>query len=436
MLQKNDSKPEYQQKSAIDYNSGRVNVSQILVDFKNTLAAIGAPEEVNEEVKGYLDLVEKQSTREQPSAKIIRSNLKNAAEILDEYITKTLKKPSKVVTNWVDALFLQKVDYKAQPAKVDAKPDVAEVKQKTIEERAVERPQEEPVKLSLVKTTEPSENKLVFPGKIQLQKPEEPIKPINLDIIKLKKLYKKTEKLVDEGKFEEAAFGYEKALKIAQKLNDKETETRIYMDLAFVHDVDNNLNAAVEYYQKALEGGEALGDKSMQAKAHFNAATIFDDLGQVEKALEHYYSALSLDGETENIQGQALTLNNIGNMHVLKQDYKPALNYYKIAYGLIKDQNDLEGQASILSNVAGVFRDIGLSQKALRYYGKAVDLDTQAGNLQGCAKTYELAGDIMVKKGQTQKAERLYKKSLMISQELNDRSWTARISQKISKSAI
>ena len=43
--------------------------------------------------------------------RIIVSNLKIAADILDGYITETLNKPSKVVKDWIDALLLQNVDF-------------------------------------------------------------------------------------------------------------------------------------------------------------------------------------------------------------------------------------------------------------------------------------------------------------------------------------
>ena len=95
--------------------SGRstvINIAQILKDFRNTAAAIGTPEDLKEEVNGYLSLVEAQVKKDNPNTKLVKSNLKNASSILDTYISQTLNKDSKVVENWVDALFLQQVDFK------------------------------------------------------------------------------------------------------------------------------------------------------------------------------------------------------------------------------------------------------------------------------------------------------------------------------------
>ena len=79
-----------------------VNIAQILKDFRNTAKAIGASPELTEEVNDYLALVEKQVTKENPDTKIVRSTLKNASLLLDNYIAETLQRPSNVVENWIE----------------------------------------------------------------------------------------------------------------------------------------------------------------------------------------------------------------------------------------------------------------------------------------------------------------------------------------------
>ena len=45
-------------KVAIDYSKGQINISQVLADFRNTIIAINAPQDIQEEVSIYLNLVE------------------------------------------------------------------------------------------------------------------------------------------------------------------------------------------------------------------------------------------------------------------------------------------------------------------------------------------------------------------------------------------
>ena len=77
--------------------SATINIAQILKDFNNTALAIGTPDDLKEEVDGYLALVEKQVQKDNPNTKLIKSTLKNASSILDADISKTLNKDSKVV---------------------------------------------------------------------------------------------------------------------------------------------------------------------------------------------------------------------------------------------------------------------------------------------------------------------------------------------------
>ena len=106
-------------KVAIDYTKNQVNISQILQDFRSTISAINSPDSVVNEVEQYLGLVGKESEKAEPSREIVLSNLKNAARITDKYIQDSLKKPSRVVQDWVDALFLQNINLKADPNEVN-----------------------------------------------------------------------------------------------------------------------------------------------------------------------------------------------------------------------------------------------------------------------------------------------------------------------------
>ena len=91
--------------------SNKVNIAQILKDFRNTIKAIATPKDIEENVNHYLQIVEQQVREANPQVSLIQSNLKIAASLLDKYISETLNKESKVVQNWLDALFLQKINY-------------------------------------------------------------------------------------------------------------------------------------------------------------------------------------------------------------------------------------------------------------------------------------------------------------------------------------
>ena len=107
------------QHTTIDYSKSQVNIAQIITDFKNTSLAIGTPDDIAERVNQYLSFAEMQSKEDVPDREFIKNSLRSASKILDNYITQTLNKDSKVVENWVEALFLQQVNYKSDPTSIN-----------------------------------------------------------------------------------------------------------------------------------------------------------------------------------------------------------------------------------------------------------------------------------------------------------------------------
>ena len=404
-------------KSTIDYSKDKVNISQIVVDFKNTLKAIGASKEVNDEVESYLKLVELQSVKENPSQKIIKSNLNNAAAILDGYIAETLNKPSGVVKNWIDALLLQKIDYKSD--KPICHPERSEGSIQLTNKAIIPKLSDSSVV-----------NKSYQNDKSDAQKIQRP------EDIKLEELYKKTEKIVDSGNFDKALVVYEKLIPFSQKIKNTEVETRLYMDKAYIHDVNGDILDALQSYNKAANIAFNTGNQKIQAQAHYNMASIYDDFGKTDAALTHYYESLSLDGQVENLKGQSLTLNDVGNIFAGQYDYKQALSHFKVGFSLTKEAGDNKGKACILSNTAGVFRDLGYDNKAIKYYRESIKIDTKIGNVEGYAKSFEQAGDIMLRNNQQEKAQNLYKKSFIAAQKINDQSWSSRILDKLQQSSL
>jgi len=403
----------YGRQSVIDYTSTTVNISQILIDFQNTLNAIGAPKEVEEEVKTYLELVNRQSTKEKPSRSIITSNLKNAATILDGYIAEALKKPSNVVQGWVDALLLQKVDYKANP-------ELAQKVETNLKETKSEPVTQNSQETQTVKEKQPEAQNTVFV-------------PENKD---LKKIYLSAQKYTEIGEHEKALSAYAKAINYAKKINDKDTQANIYLNVAGIQDDNNKIVEALKCYNNAIKLSSETGNTITQAKAHYGMALIYDEIGNYDAAMGHYFAALSLDGENENLRSQALTLNDVGNMHVLRYEYENALDYYKEGLALAKEVPDAGIMGTILGNTAGLFRNAGDDKKALKYYRDSIKCDRKAGKTLDCSKSFEQAGDIMLKLGNYSKAQSLYNKSLKIAFKENDTETVKRLSEKLKQRKV
>ena len=377
----------------------QINIAQILKDFKNTAIAIGTPEDVTEEVNGYIALIEKQVRKPSPNAKIIRTNLNSAASLLDEHISKTLNKDSKVVQNWVDTLFLQKINFKYDENDINERflvkfPDGSTSATKRSEERQETSSDEE-----IVSTIE---NNNVIPIAVagnSLKIPQDK---------ELKHLFIQAKKYAYAQDPEKAIKSFEKALNRANELDDTETSGKIYYEVGKIYDDHNYFPQALKSYRHSIK---LTTDENVKAKAYYSMAQIYDDVNQITPAIAHYMSAVSHAGEADNLPAQSASLTKVGNIYTDMYD-KEAFNYYDIANDVAEqtDNNNLKG--FVASNTAKAHVKFDEPEKALKLYSSAVKDYTEGKSPVKAAQNYVAAADIMVEFNNIEKAHKLLKKAL------------------------
>ena len=315
--------------TALAQRNPNINIAQILKDFKNTTIAIGTPDDLKEEVSGYLELIEKQITKENPNSRLIKSNLKNAATILDNYISQTLDKDSKVVENWVDALFLQQIDFKYNENDVNA-------------EFLVKFPEDTP------KTKE------------EAQKPE--ANPLIPQDDELKKLFIKAKKMTYANKPKEAIEAFQTALIRANEVGDKETQSKIYLEVGKIYDDHDYLAHALTSYNKSVQRTK---DCNVKTRAHYSMAEIYNNVNEVEPAIDHYFSTVAFAGEAENLSVQSKSLTKIGNIYSDMYE-KNAFNYYEVADSLADQTDNAKIKGYVSSSLGDAYDKFGESHEALK----------------------------------------------------------------------
>lgn len=366
--------------------SPKINIAQVIGDFKNTARAIGTPEDIYEEVDTYLGLVEKTTKKDTPNVKSVQSNLRNAAGLLDKYISDTLNKDSKVVENWVEAIFLQQVDYKYNTEDVN--------------------------EAFLVKM--PEDKKAEEPSQTQPTQNAEPQKP-QMDS-ELKQLFK-------DGKFASKAKDsitalntFERAINRAIEIGDKESQAKITFEVAQVYDHDDDLPRALANYNKAIE---TTTDNNVKVKAHYSMAQIYDDVKQFKPAIEHYMAAISFAGETDNFKAQTQSLTKIGNMYTDKYD-KEAFNVYEDAKTVADESKDASVKGYVSSSIANAYNKFNKPEKAMRYYSDAVKNYKQAGSDEKVAINYKKAGELMQDYQRMDKGKNLIQKAILYAKKANN----------------
>lgn len=381
--------------------SGRstvINIAQILKDFRNTAAAIGTPDNLKEEVEGYLSLVEKQVTKDNANTKLVKSNLKNASSILDGYISQTLNKDSKVVENWVDALFLQQIDFKYNEEEINPQFLVKfpEGSEKAEKKTAVEQT-----------VTEPVEQEIKTDAKVVSLIPQDK---------ELKSLFIQSKKLVYANQPEKAIEAFEKALHRADEVGDNETKSKIYYEVGRIYDDHSYFAEALKSYHKSIENTT---DNNVKTKAHYSMAQIYDDVNQIKPALDHYFSSVSCAGEVENLSAQSTSLTKMGNIFTDMFDIQ-GIEYYDTADALAQQTDNAKVKGFVSSSLGNAYETFGEPQKALKAYSNAVKHYTDADSPQKTAQNYLKAGDIMVEMSNVSKAKGLLTKAQNYARRTDD----------------
>lgn len=400
--------------------SNKVNIAQIIKDFRNTIKAIATPPDIEEQVNHYLQIVEQQVREPHPQVNLIQSNLKIAASMLDKYISETLNKDSKVVQNWLDALFLQRINYSYDEAEVNPNflvkfPENREEKKPAPQQQTEQAPAPEPEPVVQEAHEEIIE---IEPEELNLE--EEFIqakqtisKKPNITIIpqdtKLKSLFVEAKKQAFSNNPQRAMQMFKEAFARASELNDNETQSRICLEIGKIYDDNDHFVQALNSYNKSLQ---YTTDVNVKSRAHFSMAQIYDDVNEVGPALNHYMTSISYAGKSDDLIGQSDSLTRMANIFTDKYD-ENAFDYYDVARKLIEQTTDNSMKGYVLSNTADACVQFKKKDKALKYYAEAVKNYELSNSPEEIAQNYKAAAELMISFNSPNKAKSLLKKALV-----------------------
>lgn len=400
--------------------SNKVNIAQIIKDFRNTIKAIATPADIEEQVNHYLQIVEQQVREPHPQVNLIQSNLKIAASMLDKYISETLNKDSKVVQNWLDALFLQRINYSYDEAEVNPNflvkfPENREEKKPAPQQQTEQTPAPEPEPVVQEAHEEIIE---IEPEELNLE--EEFIqakqtisKKPNITIIpqdtKLKSLFVEAKKQAFSNNPQRAMQMFKEAFARASELNDNETQSRICLEIGKIYDDNDHFVQALNSYNKSLQ---YTTDVNVKSRAHFSMAQIYDDVNEVGPALNHYMTSISYAGKSDDLIGQSDSLTRMANIFTDKYD-ENAFDYYDVARKLIEQTTDNSMKGYVLSNTADACVQFKKKDKALKYYAEAVKNYELSNSPEEIAQNYKAAAELMISFNSSNKAKSLLKKALV-----------------------
>lgn len=400
--------------SGVNPNAQNINVSQILTDFRSTANAVGAPQDVTEEVFAYLDLIKTQSEKETPNKKIIQSNLKNASQVLDGYISKTLNTQSNVVENWVDALFLQNIDYKADPNAIN-------------EEMKLHLENEEQQAAKLRESR--GEN-------VKAEVKEQAVQSTNRNYVpsdeKMRTLFINAKRSASEQDTKTALIALKSALNYAQETEDTKMQSMIYYETADLYNKNGQYSQALKGYKIAADMAT---DENLIAKSYMKSGKIYDEAGLIEPAQQHWMSAIGYAGESENLPLQVKALNNLADIQSELYDKKNAYTFANMANSIAEETHDNKVKGYSYRRSSQVSEYLNDDAKALQYLKKSTQAYDAAKDKKNVIENYISAAEIMVSVGNSKKARNLLDKAYITAVKTDNKTAISTISTKIAKLA-
>ncbi len=404
-----------------------INIAQILKDFKNTAVAIGTPDELKEEVNGYVDLIQKQVAKDEPNVRLIKSNLKNASTILDNYISQTLNKDSKVVENWVDALFMQNINFKYDEEEINPQ-FLVKFPEGSTEQASIAPAVDETVPAADIEVIKENE----IPVEDTIIKPEtEQTKVYIPQDSELKSLFIRSKKLAYANEPRKAIENFQKALERANEVGDKETKSKIFFEIGKIYDDYDYPALALKSYHKSIQNTT---DNNVKTRAHYSMAQIYDDVNQIEPALDHYYVSAAYGGESDNFAAQSTSLAKIGN--IFSDMYEDdAFEFLTTAKDIAAQSDNLKVKGFVSASLGRAYERFGEPQEALKSYSEAVKNYADAESPVKAAQNYLSAADIMLDFNSKKKARGLLNKARQFAQEANEETLLNEINNRLAQIA-
>jgi tetratricopeptide (TPR) repeat protein len=349
---------------AVQYNANqKIPLDAVIGDFKNTMSALGADEQTRSEVTAYLNVVRLQAGKDQPEVPYIRQTLKTAANSLDQFISKALGQPSQVVKEWVDALLLQNIDYKAtlpldHPSDSEHKPATSADAIPVSKEGSGE---DAPDELTEPSAT-PSANALPASTKTQVKSLIEAAKAERL-----------------AGNPQQADQKLQDALALLKDANRPDWEGKVWRMRGRTLDQSGQWEQAVQAYQQSAHSFETAKQPQRQAQALQAMASILEEHGQLTPAKAAYRQVVALDRQSGEVQNQARSLNDLAGVLLKQGDSRQAVRALQKASTLAESPNvQPEVRSDILSNLGAAHHQAQNYDQAVQSYQQSLQAAQEA----------------------------------------------------------
>lgn len=210
------------------------------------------------------------------------------------------------------------------------------------------------------------------------KKCEEYAKRYSFEVYEARAYLGKGRLLARKGHYKESIESMKKAVKIFEKVGDKEDIPRAYTNIGAA-EFYVNIDEAIKWHEKCIDISERFETKRMLGYGLSNAAGCYIEKMELKKARKYLQKALPIFERLD----EEVMISSVLIMHarisLLKGHQKHAMNYLNRAMKIVKDMEVPSETAYVLLQFGIALKDIGEFAKAKSYFEKALKIFTDVG---------------------------------------------------------
>jgi tetratricopeptide (TPR) repeat protein len=212
--------------------------------------------------------------------------------------------------------------------------------------------------------------------------------------------------------FEAAREDVERALELAEGLNDRRTVAHVYFQASLVAERDGHWVLARTYAERAKAQYEEMADRANVGKLLNNLGGLNFLLGKPEEAVAYLEDAFKVLLEYGSEEDAARAVNSLAQVHLRSGDVRPAEEQARQALELLKDRVDhLDeiGNAQLVLGRALLEQDrLDEADSAFRSAESSFE---QLSSLSHRAAAWIAQGDLATRRGDDRVAAGLYRRA-------------------------
>ena len=222
------------------------------------------------------------------------------------------------------------------------------------------------------------------------------------------------------GKWQEGLQKAQKALQLANKINDEALKVKCMIQVGDVHREIGSLEIGKRILREALMYAEHLEYLPGIRNALSCLGEIHYLQGAYDRAIGCHQKSLAISNEINDKPAVRLSLCSIGNAYQKKGNYKQSIECYEQAIA-IKDISVLSEDINMaIGNLGNIYYDLGDYSKAMEFYQIQLEKCSAAGMMRGISAVLGNMGNVYRVQGNYVKAMEYFQRALHIKKEIGN----------------